>query len=818
MDSSIEDRIKKAVSRSIDRGDMSGCVVLIGRREGIVFEHAYGNRAVEPKVEPMTLDTLFDMASLTKPLATATSVMILVQRGELRISDKVTKIFPEFAANGKEDVTIEHLLTHSSGLIPDNPESDYSDGWKSASKKIFDLKLLSAPGSKFKYSDVNFILLGKIVEAVAGKPENEFVKEEIYDKLGMRDTGYLPSDKLKARAETTEKRKTDDNWIKGEVHDPRAYAMNGVAGHAGLFSTAEDLAIYGQMMLGKGRRGNVRILNEAMFEEMIRPRDIDGSRRALGWDSNSGYSRNRGELMSDRAFGHGGFTGTSMWIDPELNLYVVFLGDRLHPDGKGEVNDLAGRIGSMAVGAMQDVPEHHEPRRVRSLTKEPPLNPLGAKPAEKAEKEPAPDPAKKNEPTKTENKERATEEPRRGRRNRRRGTDEQPKKEQTPEEPPVQGEVRGLHLGIDVLIANDFKQLKGKRIGLITNQTGIDSSGVTTIDRLKSAPKVKLVALFSPEHGIRGALDQSDIPDTVDEKTGLPVYSLYGKRRWPTKLQLEDVDALVFDVQDIGARFYTNTATMALSMKAAGEAKKEFIVLDRPDPIGGHIIEGPLLDGVKESFVGIHNIPIRYGLTIGELAKMYAKERKLDVKLTVVPIENWQRNTYQFDTNQFWMNTSPNMRSLRAAVLYTGVGIIEYTNISVGRGTNTPFELLGAPWINERDLALTVNAAKPAGVRVLPVRFTPTDSKFKGQECRGLSIFITDLKEFKAFEFGLVVMHALHKLYPTTWEPQRLLKLLGSKTVYKQLTDGEDVAAIMKTVERDVEQFQERRKEFLLYK
>src|SRR5215212_8539624 len=255
MDSAIEGRIEKAVKRAIKKRELSGCVVLIGRRDGIVFEHAYGNRAVKPAVEPMTTDTLFDMASLTKPLATATSIMILVERGQLRLSDKVVKYFPDFAANGKEDVTIEHLLTHSSGLIPDNPIGDYGKGWKSAEKKICDLKLLTAPGSTFKYSDVNFILLGKIVEAVAGRPENEFVKDEIYGKLGMNDTGYKPSDELKARAETTEKR--DGKWIKGEVHDPRAYAMDGVAGHAGLFSTAGDLAIFGQMMLGHGRRGGV---------------------------------------------------------------------------------------------------------------------------------------------------------------------------------------------------------------------------------------------------------------------------------------------------------------------------------------------------------------------------------------------------------------------------------------------------------------------------------------------------------------------------------------------------------------------------------
>jgi uncharacterized protein YbbC (DUF1343 family)/CubicO group peptidase (beta-lactamase class C family) len=797
MDSAIEGRIEKAATSAIARGELSGCVVLIGRREGIVFEHAYGNRAVAPKLEPMTTDTLFDMASLTKPLATATSIMILVERGDLRLSDKVAKFFPDFAANGKEDVTVENLLTHSSGLIPDNPVKDYDDGWKSAVKKICNLKLLTAPGSTFKYSDVNFILLGKIVESVSGKPEDEFVKEEIYGKLGMRDTGYNPSDELKARAETIEKRDGKGEWIKGKVHDPRAYAMNGVAGHAGLFSTAEDLAIYGQMMLGKGRRGDVRILSELTFEEMLRPRDIDGSKRMLGWDNYTGYSRNRGELMSDRAFGHGGFTGTSMWIDPELDLYVIFLGDRLHPDGKGEVNDLAGRIGSMACGALNDLPEHRAPRQVRTLAKAPPLNVVVAK---ATEIEPAPNSPEKSEPAPARSKKEKT-------------------KEAAPqEEPKAIGEVKGLRLGIDMLVANEFKPLKKKRVGLITNQTGVDSTGVTTIDRLHNAPDVKLVALFSPEHGIRGVLDHDDIPDSVDEKTGLPIYSLYGKRRWPTKAQLEELDALVFDVQDVGVRYYTNTATMALSMKAAAEAGKEFYVLDRPDPIGGEIIEGPLLDGVKESFVGIHNLPIRYGLTIGELAKMYAKERKLDVKLTVVPLEGWRRDSYLFDTDMTWTNPSPNMRSMRAAALYPGVGVIEYTNISVGRGTNTPFELLGAPWINERDLAYEVNEAKPAGVRVLPVRFTPTDSKFKGQECHGLSIFITDLKVFKPFDFGVVIMHSLHKLYPRTWEPQRLLKLLGSKKVYQQIVDGEDVATILKSVDKDLDEFRARKKEFEIYK
>jgi uncharacterized protein YbbC (DUF1343 family)/CubicO group peptidase (beta-lactamase class C family) len=772
MDSALAGRIDKAVAKAIDDGRMSGCVVLIGRREGIVFEKAYGDRCVEPEKEPMTTDTLFDMASLTKPLATATSIMILVERGQLRLSDKVSKFFPEFAANGKDDVTVEHLLTHSSGLIPDNPLGDYSDGWQSAKKKICDLSLLSKPGTAFKYSDVNFILLGKIVEEVTGIPEDEFVKKEIYDRLGMRDTGYNPSADLKARAETIEKRKeTNGTWIKGEVHDPRAFAMGGVAGHAGLFSTANDLAIYSQMMLQKGRLVDIQILSEPTFEEMIRPRDIDGHRRALGWDTHSGYSRNRGELMSDRAFGHGGFTGTSMWIDPELNLCVIFLGDRLHPDGAGEVNDLAGRIGSMACEALQDV-THRAERSVQVMARAPKLNAL----VRAATNESSPSPSLKG-----------------------------------------RGNLSDVKLGIDVLVRDEFKQLAGKRVGLITNQTGLDSSGATTIDRLHDAKNVQLVALFSPEHGIRGALEQAKIEDSVDEKTGIAIYSLYGERRKPSKEQLSKLDALVFDVQDVGCRFYTNTATMALSLEAASDAGKEFFVLDRPDPIGGEIIEGPLLDSGLESFVGIHNIPLRYGLTIGELAKIYAAERKLDVKLSVVPLEGWRRDMYQFDTNQTWTNTSPNMRSLRAAVLYTGIGVMEFTNISVGRGTDTPFEVMGAPWIHERDLALAVNEANPPGVRVLPTRFTPNASRFKGEQCHGLSVVITDWNEFRSFEFGLVVAHSLRTLYPTEWQPERLMRLLGNKNTYQQIVDGKDVADILTSINDDVSKFRVRRKQFLLY-
>ncbi len=747
--------IDAAVARALARGEMAGCVVVVGRRDGIVFERAYGNRRVEPDVAPMTLDTVFDMASLTKPLATATSVMILVERGELRLQDKVADFIPEFAANGKDEVTIEELLVHSAGLVPDNAVEDYRDGWVSAKPKICELKPLTPPGTAFKYSDVGYILLGKIVEQITRKPINEFAKDEIYAKLGMADTGYLPPAELKARAATTEKR--DGQWLVGVVHDPRAALTGGVAGHAGLFSTGHDLAKYAQMMLHHGRLGDVRILGAATVAEMTRPRDIGGNRRGLGWDMRSVYSRNRGETMSRRAFGHGGFTGTAMWIDPELNLYVVFLSNRLHPDGVGEVNSLAGRIGTIAAGAIDNGTIADSIDRVGTG--------------------------------------RLSDQSEAG-------------------SPNASKQVR---LGIDVLAANHFNLLRGKRVGLITNQTGRDRHGVATAKLLQDAEGVELVALFSPEHGIAGTLDVRRIGDSRDEVLGVPIYSLFGGNRKPTREQLAGVDTLVFDIQDIGTRFYTYIATMGLAMEAAAEAGREFVVLDRPNPVNGATIEGPLRDKGQESFVAYHPLPVRHGMTVGELARMFADERKLDLQLTVVPLKGWRRSDYWHDTGLEWVNPSPNMRSETAAVLYPGIGLLETTNVSVGRGTDTPFEVLGAPWIRERELAERVNRANPPGVRVVPTRFTPTSSKFAGESCGGLNFVITDWKAFRSFELGLVVAHALESQHPREWDAKSYQRLLANAAVYRRLVAGDDVASILKSVDVQTRAFRTRRKPFLLY-
>jgi CubicO group peptidase (beta-lactamase class C family) len=342
--------IDDVLNQGLDRGNMPGAVVLVAHQAQVVYHKAFGFRQVEPEKVPMTPDTVFDLASLTKPVATATSVMSLVEQGKIELQKPVAAYIPEFAVNGKESITVEQLLTHMSGLIPDNHMRDYQDGVEESFRRIHELKPTSEPGSKFKYSDVGFLVLGELVERVSGKNVHQYSHEWLYAPLGMTETGYLPAEDLRSRAAVTQQR--EGRWMQGEVHDPRAYALQGIAGHAGLFSTATDLAKFGQMLINGGRLGDVRVLKQQTVELMRAPYQVSSGLRTRGWDMKSAYSSNRGDLMSDSAFGHGGFTGTAMWVDPDQQLIVVFLSNRVHPDGKGSVNTLAGRIGTIAAAAI----------------------------------------------------------------------------------------------------------------------------------------------------------------------------------------------------------------------------------------------------------------------------------------------------------------------------------------------------------------------------------------------------------------------------------------------------------------------------------
>ncbi len=370
--------IDEIIAAEIARKQLPGAIVLVGRQGKTVWRRAYGNRALEPAPEPMTLDTIFDLASLTKIVATATSVMILVERGLVRLGDSVARYIPEFAEMGKKEITIEHLLVHRSGLIADNDIKDYEQGPDKAMENIWLLPPMAGVGSRFIYSDVNYIVLAEIVRRVSGKPVDQFAEEKVFRPLGMKDTGYLPlkrfGEKVKSRIAPTEKRAGGNSvsgngekisgqeyWMRGEVHDPRAHLLGGVAGHAGLFSTGDDLAIFCQMILNGGVYQGVRILSPLGVRRMTEARysagnASDGIARGIGWDIFSGFSANRGDLFPVGSFGHTGFTGTSLWIDPSSETFVVFLSNRVHPklDPKkpADVSSLRGRVASVVAASI----------------------------------------------------------------------------------------------------------------------------------------------------------------------------------------------------------------------------------------------------------------------------------------------------------------------------------------------------------------------------------------------------------------------------------------------------------------------------------
>ncbi len=370
--------------------------------------------------------------------------------------------------------------------------------------------------------------------------------------------------------------------------------------------------------------------------------------------------------------------------------------------------------------------------------------------------------------------------------------------------------------GLDLLLEEPQKWLAGRRVGLITNRTGVDRNGQLGYLRLARAKGVRLVALFSPEHGLY-AKRGGKVQDAKEERTGLPIRSLYGATRKPSKEQLADIDTLVFDIQDIGTRFYTYISTMGLAMEAAAETKKRFVVLDRPNPLGGMRVSGPMLDDELQSFVGFHSLPIRHGMTVGELARMFRSEKRLDLDLVVVPMRGWRRSMFFEATGQPFVPPSPNMRSMNEALLYPGIGLLEFTNLSVGRGTSHPFERIGAPWIKAEKLWRRVHEAKLEGFALQPMHFVPTASKFKGEPCHGLAFTITDRRRFDPLRVGLEIACALRDLFPRTWEKERYLRLLGNREVYRAFLEGKSPERLYEMSQQGLGAFLKRRKGFLLY-
>jgi uncharacterized protein YbbC (DUF1343 family) len=730
--------IDQAVTDAIERGELPGAVVVVLREGKQAYRKAIGARRLVPDRQPMTLDTPFDVASLTKPIATAMSILCLVDDGKLQLSDSAAQVIPEFAQNGKAAITIEQLLLHTSGLEADNPLTDYSGKPDEIMARIYALKPIAPPGSRFIYSDVGYIVLGEIVSRLSGRPLNTFARERVFAPLGMTHTTFqLDADR--AKAAPLDRR--DGEIIQGVVHDPRAFRLGGVAGHAGLFSTADDLALFAQMLLDEGESRSRRVFSRDLIRAMTRPREVPGGRRALGWDVDTRFSAHRGKRFSKQGLGHTGFTGASIWVDPPSRMAVIFLSNRLHPDGKGNVQRLRGIVATIAAESIARPPFSVD----------------------------------------------------------------------TPAAP------SGVSTGIDVLARDGFQALQGRRIGLVTNHTGMDRRGRRTIDLLHTASGVKLVALFSPEHGIAGSQDDA-VADQRDEKTGLPVYSLYGKRKRPDLKQLDGIDTLVFDIQDIGCRFYTYISTLGYLLETAAERNLKVVVLDRPNPLGGLAVEGPVLADPKlESFTAYHKLPIRHGMTVGELAQMFNSERNIGAELEVVRMANWRRGDYFDQTGLEWIHPSPNMRSLTAALLYPGVGLLEMTNVSVGRGTDRPFEILGAPWIDGPLLARTLTADRIPGIRVVGTRFTPTSSTFARKTCGGVQVFVDDWRAFCAVRAGIHIACHLKRLYPHDWQDKRYEVLLAHAPTMEAIRRGAAPAAIVELWNADLDAFRAARARFLIY-
>jgi uncharacterized protein YbbC (DUF1343 family)/CubicO group peptidase (beta-lactamase class C family) len=727
----------------------------------------------------MTLDTVFDLASLTKVVATTPSVLHMVQYGHVRLDEPVAHYLPDFGMNGKDAITVRQLLTHYSGLRPDIDLNPPWDGRDTAFRLADEEKLQAPQGSQFIYSDTNFMVLGELVQRLSGMSLDRYAAINVFEPLGMKHTRFLPP--AAWRSQIAETLSTGNHEIlRGTVQDPRAQRMGGVAGHAGLFSTAGDLALYAQALIDRKR-----ILTPDLIEKMTTPQQPPNAVevRGLGWDIDSPFSSNRGALLPVGSFGHTGYTGTSIWIDPYTNTYIILLTNSVRPrPANVPVVSLRGRVATAVAAALNLNVTSSARERLFSITGYNELAPAA----------------------------------------RRMG--------------PRNGSVL---TGIDVLEKDNFAALKsGKRqgccamgsesdgdhvlnIGLLTNQTGLDAQGKRTIDVLATAPGIRLGVIFSPEHGIFGTLDTTNVDENKDAATGVAVYSLYGstdaKRRPPVDL-LKTLDAVVIDIQDAGARFYTYETTLGFMLEAAAQAGTEVIVLDRPNPITGSMVQGPLSQSAFPNFTNYHPLPVRHGMTMGELAQMFNTERKIGARLRVVPMENWLRGDWFDSTGILWVNPSPNLRTMNEAALYPGVAMIEGTNVSVGRGTDTPFELVGAPWIDARAFAEYLNSRLIAGVRFVPVTFTPSSAVYPGQACHGVNLIVTDRNVLDSPELGVELAAALRKLYPEQWKIDRLLALLANQDVFDALSRGDDPRNIAQAWQDELQKFRETRAKYLIYK
>jgi uncharacterized protein YbbC (DUF1343 family)/CubicO group peptidase (beta-lactamase class C family) len=753
--------IAPIVQAEIAAGRIPGAVVLVGLGDRILYRQAFGNRNLGDASQAMTVDTVFDLASLTKVVVTTTAVLQLAERRRLELDAPAARYWPAFGANGKQSITIRELLAHTSGL-PAGVDPGRGDPWR----QIERLKPLAPAGREVRYSDVNFLVLGRIVEQASGESLATYAERHVQPALDWRDSGFLAADTgvtgraaqpdllrrvAPSRTERDLAAETEPNRPASRLQDPLARLAGGVAGHAGLFGTADDLARFAREILA----GGGKLLGPASVGLLFSLQTPPGTApRGLGWRLEPPLASNRAALPAVGAISHLGYTGTGLWLDRSRGAYVIVLSNRTSLRD-GDASPLRARV----VAVVGDA-----------------LGPVAAR--ELADRYP-------------EARERIA--------------------------PFVATDVaRPVRTGIDVLEDEQFRTLRGKRVGLLTHRSGVDSLGRRTADMLRAAPGVTLAALFSPEHGL-DSLQEGQVRNGTDALTGVPVYSLYGASKRPAPEMLRGLDAVVVDLQDAGTRFYTYATTLAYLMEVAGAEGIPVYVLDRPNPLTATTVQGPMLDMAQRGFTGYWPLPTRHGMTLGELARLFAGEADIAVELHVLAMRNFRRTDWYDDSGLPWLAPSPNLPSVVTATLYPGVGMIEGAPVSVGRGTATPFQVVGAPWIDAHRLADAMNALRLPGARFAPTSFTPASATHAGRTCQGVRVEVTDRDVLDSPALGVALAHTLHRLYPKDFQVDRILGNLGSASLLEDIKAGESLRSLLERVDREVESFGKIRARYLLY-
>ncbi|HEX5357315.1 MAG TPA: serine hydrolase [Aquabacterium sp.] len=783
---SLSDRLGAAIGAAVraqmDAGAMPGAVVLIGNEEGVQFKQAYGWRASQPEREAMSTDTVFDLASLTKAVATTTAVMQLVERGRLKLDAPVARYWPAFAANGKRDITVAQLLAHTSGLRPDLDSNPPWTGYQTGLHKVIAEKPQTPPGTRMVYSDINFIVLGELVQRVSQLSLPDYAERHIFHPLGMRDTRFLPPAEMRQRIAPTELR-GDGSMMRGTVHDPFAHRMGGWAGHAGLFGTADDLARFAHAMLhvaAGDAQPNRRQAQPARAYPLLRAETLNlmmqrqspaeqSEWRGLGWSLDAPWSPQRETLPPLGLIGHTGYTGTGLWIDLLHKQYLIILSNRVHPRGLGDARPLRRQIQALLSATHPVTTASTLADRLPALQEQvaqassPGVNVMAL--------------------------------------------------------PAMNATNTTVMTGIDVLRSQHYSALTGQRLGLITNLSAVDSKGWRTLDRLSTAPGLQLRKVFTPEHGLNRD-QEGQIASGTDAVSGLPLISLYGKQLRPTPDMLQGLDTLVFDMQDAGARFYTYISTMGEAMQAAAQAGLNFVVLDRPNPVIADRVSGPVLDADLRSFTAFAELPVQHGMTLGEIARWLRDDIRtrtgLEVKLQVIGMQGYKRPMRFEQTGLDWVPPSPNLRTPTTALLYPGVAWVEGANISVGRGTDKPFEWVGAPWVDADKLVEAMNADKLPGLTISMAHFTPASGPYQNQLCHGVQFRITQRDQFDAQLLGLSLTRQL-RLQNPSFQIDKTLGMIGSRDTLARIKAGQSQEAIAQSWQDRLRDFMTRRATYLLY-